>query len=569
VDAGSGSRSAPRLRRFVRRTFLADQAYRSTFLVWFVVLLALSGSTVLGGMAFIQAQDRDQRLAETMVEEQGVVFAQLAAVKERLSLIRSDLFFLKNEFEYLLGIDLEPDAVRRVAGSEFQNFSKSRGIYDQIRILDRNGQEFIRVNYNGGSPIIVGQERLQDQSSRPYVLAANKLDQGATYVSPLDLNVDNGVVTQPYKPTIRLATPLIGPDGERQGLIVLNYMAASMLTAVEAAADLSLGDPMMLNSDGYWLVSKVPPPTWGFMFDDKIEDRMENLFPLTWAEMQGSSSDQLLTEEGLFSFAAIDPVSDIMIGARDFEGFIPPRAVAGNAESAHRWFVGTFLDAETLESALDDGLSDSFTYSGLLLALCVFGSAAASLAIAEARRHRSDLAQMARLDPLTGLSNRRTLEAALASEIANARQAGGGLAVAFLDIDGFKTLNDRLGHAAGDQALIDIAEVLTRRVELHDSQIRDDTGNPSAPDSMVSRIGGDKFVILFRGDDPHGRIKATLTDVLTAIGALSWRKQRVGASIGLARFPGSGETMDAVLNAADAAMYRAKVGGKNRIIVDA
>lgn len=164
-------------------------------------------------------------------------------------------------------------------------------------------------------------------------------------------------------------------------------------------------------------------------------------------------------------------------------------------------------------------------------------------------RLEDQLTRLATTDPLTGLVNRRGLEQALRESL-GALEDGRlhELAVCYVDLDGFKLVNDALGHAAGDLVLVAIAERL-------DDAVRHD--------DVVSRSGGDEFVILLR--DP-GDLEAIMERVFSALADpvdIDNAPLKVGASIGLAATttPTSGPEM---LRRADAALYRAKAAGRGR-----
>lgn len=558
-----------RARQKITSRFAADPDFRRSVLVWFTIFF---GSVLLAGAGLYVVQDREQsrRLAQLKSEENGIVFAQLGTIRERLKLVRTDLLFLRNEIEFQLNAPGSTLAsTSKVAENAFKNFSKSRGIYDQIRIIVPSGREYLRINYNGGSPIVSDPSRLQDKSKRDYVNTPLSMEHGQVYVSPLDLNKEDGKVVRPFKPTIRISTPLEKADGTRVGILVLNYLASSMLTAVEASADLSNGDPMMLNSAGYWLVSRSPPPAWGFMFDDEQDVTMKVLYPQTWAAAQKATSGQILNDEGLFSYNVVDPVSDIMTGVQDFEGFVPPRAAAGRGDSTHRWYVGTFVEDDELKAAISEPSRARLFYMGLVAVLCFLGSTAAAFALAEAKHYRVMLERLARFDSLTGLANRRSLEEQLDIEIARARETGHQVVLAFLDIDGFKMINDNLGHSVGDQALVDIAQTIEGKIREFHTYAQHGANERAAAAPFAARLGGDEFVVLFPDVSEMEAVSLLLERMSKAIRALSWQGKAIGVSVGVAIYPDHGLTRDALLETADEAMYKAKSAGKNTIVMAA
>ena len=157
------------------------------------------------------------------------------------------------------------------------------------------------------------------------------------------------------------------------------------------------------------------------------------------------------------------------------------------------------------------------------------------------------LAERAVRDPLTGLANRALLEERLRAALARDGRTGGSTAVLFLDLDGFKDVNDRFGHAVGDHVLRGIAERLTSVVR---------------PSDTVARLGGDEFVVLVESSTPDA-VAALLPRLQAAVRQpfeLRGRELQVGVSVGVATSRGGEADPAGLLAAADERMYDAKRG---------
>lgn len=178
---------------------------------------------------------------------------------------------------------------------------------------------------------------------------------------------------------------------------------------------------------------------------------------------------------------------------------------------------------------------------------------------------RQQIAQLAYYDPLTELPNRTTLRVTLNAMIDDARRNQKKLAVLFIDLDDFKKVNDRLGHAAGDELLVQVGQRLQRR--LRSSDVIAEGSQEAGVEQMISRRGGDEFnAILNNVHDAREaalvaeRLIADINEPLDLDGSMV----TVGASVGVALFPEDGEDADTLLRHADMAMYEAKSLGKNK-----
>lgn len=156
-------------------------------------------------------------------------------------------------------------------------------------------------------------------------------------------------------------------------------------------------------------------------------------------------------------------------------------------------------------------------------------------------------------DLLTGLPNRRLFLDRLEQEIKHAKRSSAALAVLFMDLDGFKQVNDSLGHEAGDRLLCDVAKRLAGCVRENDT---------------VARLGGDEFTVILIGAQQSQDVEHVAQSIIEALAEPFQTEQqpaRISVSIGIAFYPQDASSPDALLRAADQAMYKAKKSGSNRL----
>ncbi len=182
--------------------------------------------------------------------------------------------------------------------------------------------------------------------------------------------------------------------------------------------------------------------------------------------------------------------------------------------------------------------------------------------ITDRQRTEEKMRRLALYDGLTGLANRQFFNEHLKTALARARRHGAGFATLFIDLDRFKRINDTLGHAVGDAVLRQAAARLMACVRETDAVAALD---PDA-DNMVARLGGDEFVVLLRDVLAPRDAVAVATRMIAALSTpflVGEHELVVTASIGIAMHPTDGDSVEALIQAADAAMYAAKKLGRN------
>ena len=260
-----------------------------SLVAWFVLISLI---IVTGSFLYFQIRVEESR-ALIALEEQHHVEIQSEVLKSDLTHISYILSYLRDQVR--LHGHGESDWGRATFAQDIYSFMQSNELYDQIRFIDAGGMEVVRVDYNRGEPALMMQEKLQFKGDRDYFRQSMALAENEIYISPLDLNVEQGKVEMPHKPVIRFGMPVFSQQGEKLGVLMVNHLASTMLQAFKTFASPTQAYSMLLNDQGYWLSHPDSGHNWGFMFESSQHQRMGSENPALWQEV-------LLTDHGQFNF---------------------------------------------------------------------------------------------------------------------------------------------------------------------------------------------------------------------------------------------------------------------------
>ncbi len=421
-------------------------------------------------------------------------------------------------------------------------WAQTKNVFDQIRIIDNNGMEILRVNYNNGSPSIVQEADLQDKSDRYYFTNSIGLDDNYLYFSKLDLNMENGVVEVvdgEYKPMLRLVTPIFSSNNEKLGILVINYLADDIFHTLEQLKLSESSQIEIINEDGYYLHAVEDEMEYGFMFDDALDETVDkyNTFDVLGHASttigQYSEGNTLYTVLSITENHLSDYVSD-SIGANI-------RLVSESGD----FIVFGKVEYNTLTEYRT--MNDTYLILGLIGILVAFLIARLLDEIEAAKKDRmTTLEHLTRHDFLTGLPNRSYILDLIQQRI----DAKRFFSLMFIDFDGFKKINDQFGHDVGDLALIEGSSRIANSIRQ---------------DDIVARVGGDEFIVLISGltdKKELSKIAEAILEEFQKPFVFDHIETCMGASIGISINDGTND-VDDLIKAADKAMYQVKDKTKN------
>ena len=273
------------------------------------------------------------------------------------------------------------------------------------------------------------------------------------------------------------------------------------------------------------------------MFEGGKNQTLARQSPAIWRQISATASGQIRAATGIYTFATINPLEN-------------HTGLFGASED-YSWKIMSFISADNLASYSKKLMFNLFALgAGLFL---VAATAAWLLAMAVTRRklYQAQLFSMAHFDSLTNLPNRTLFFDRLNQVLALSKRHSRQCALLYLDLDGFKYVNDSLGHDAGDELLIAVAQRMERCCRSSDT---------------LARLGGDEFALLLSEVNRAQGAQICAEKILAVMQEPFILKQgtaEVGVSIGISMYPEHGATLDILLNSADQAMYLSKSRGKN------
>ncbi|MCI5123217.1 MAG: PAS domain S-box protein, partial [Candidatus Electrothrix sp. AR5] len=268
---------------------------------------------LLTGAFFYDDLAETKKINQLVNQDTFYVGQGVGTLSYNLKKIARDLLYLASQNNLIDQITHPDQGNLEQLAQNFTSFSRTKGYYDQIRWIDETGMERVRVEYAPDGPKIAPPDLLQSKHGRYYLTETLKLSPGEIFISPLDLNVERGQVKHPFKPTIRIATPLSDRSGEQRGILIINYAARNMLDNFLATTFKIRDRVSVLNREGYWLVCPNVADEWGFMFNLK-STKLESRFPKAWQEIERAEKGTLLNDNGLWIWSTVHPLDGIQTG---------------------------------------------------------------------------------------------------------------------------------------------------------------------------------------------------------------------------------------------------------------
>jgi len=501
-----------------------------------LALFLLLSAAYLPVTAILQGKNDEMQRSEIRSEQESVAGAVQTILGQKTARLISDLLYITDTLR-LCGSADGYGAVKE----QWIAFSNRKQIYDQIRYLDNDGDEVVRVNYGSGGARAVPRNQLQNNANRSYFKDTMALGKNQIYVSKMDLNVENGRIEQPVKPMIRLAMRCYGEDGTPQGIVVLNYYADDILSQIGKVAASSRGDVCLLNAAGYWLFdSQDSSHAWAFMYESRVRDSFALRYPEEWAAMAGDRQGGFTADDGYFYYVRVFAGNELFGGSTGYSVRL------GDGDFTVVCHVPADTDGGLFARTAAGTVAVAARRNGAVFLLLLLLSFTLSFYLVNKRSERARIRYFSEYDAMTGICNRRAGFEKLQRLCQESRRTGKPLSLCFIDINGLKEVNDHLGHEAGDELILAVVSAIRSCIREGD---------------VLARLGGDEFLAVFSGMD-EAQAEAVWQRVAARMDEINAGENRaylVSASHGIETVNTAGpDYIDNAVNRADARMYEEK-----------
>ncbi|WP_319583261.1 sensor domain-containing diguanylate cyclase [uncultured Pseudodesulfovibrio sp.] len=517
--------------------------------IFSILFVGIALLLLAGGYLFYSSEESEY-ISELKAVEDNSLALKKAAINRALDRAAADVLFLASQNELILHLDTGDLNAARDMEREYLHLANSRQVYDQIRYLDASGRELVRIENRDGRFEVAPQNRLRNEGQRYYFQDCIRLNKGELFLSPLDLKAENGKIEEPVKPMLRFGTPVFDSVGRKRGIVLVNYKAQDLLDRIREQTAATKGTILLLDSEGYWLIGPDKSKEWGFMFPNKADETFARAFPDEWKQMLADGKGQFCSDNGLFTFAIEEPAAIL----KQFLNMIRASTVPApdnDRPSPYFWVLVSRVSSDNLESHAGATLTRLFVGGGILFVLISIGAWYLAMAVSRRQEYEKQLVSAAMYDTLTELPNRKLFFDRLDAALSLSQRYEYRLVLLFIDLDGFKEVNDTFGHEAGDELLKRVGTILKNSVRRSDT---------------VARLGGDEFVVMLNKVSNVGDavlVGEKLVSALRAPITLKAGRAVIGASIGVSVFPEHGDTAEILVQKADQAMYVSKRKGKN------
>ena len=355
---------------------------------------------IIAGFSIVYYRTESQ--IRTIIDEDSIRLHHISGfIGAYMSTAFNHLQSIHNETETQNAINTNSPEALKLLENSLLSLAQRNPVYDQVRWIDEAGHEKIRISRGKGEPYIEPRQNLQDKSQRYYFKAASLLLPGELYASKIDLNYERGQLERPFKPMLRIATPVADTRGNRQGIIIINILMTPVFETVQYLEKAGkTGNYLLLNQNGDLVHGAIPLST--VKNNDNPVTSLSAAYPIVWKSISTSETGHLDLNYGMWTWKRISSFDNLI-------GFKPNKAEDKSSVNKHIQgeFSLIFVVERPLSFLLDMRRNIRIsTFAVVLVVLVVYGislyfylsgnfrARRAELVASYARSHAADMARL-------------------------------------------------------------------------------------------------------------------------------------------------------------------------------
>lgn len=329
------------------------------YLIMWLILFFIPAIFILAIAYQYYQIEKSKAFQMSVANENIVVNAGKITIERIFETLQQDIVYLSEYHEFKKFVNSHQTKPYSDIINDYKLLMQSKPGYDQIRWIDEDGWEKIRLDFKSGTPDAVEPESFQYKGDRYYFKNIVNLPEGTIYISPFDLNFDKGIIEKPYKPMIRLGVPVVDEHGDRRGAFIINYLGKDLIKIMMENTAGTNGRVMLLNSNGYWLKGRNANEEFGFMLGRK-DLSLAHQNPEIWNRISSMESGSFKDEKGLWTFETVYPLKSVKKNKVE--------------NDKYRWKIVSFVPLSKVYEASDERLKMITLSTLVILSIVLIGS---------------------------------------------------------------------------------------------------------------------------------------------------------------------------------------------------
>ncbi len=457
---------------------IKNSSFKDIF-IFSLIFFILFSSTYIAINCSARSIENKAKLIATIESEANLVMLEKNLIQKEFKRLIADIFLAKEVVENTINSTDSSEVINDKIIKSFESIVRNKKIYDQLRYLDQNGQEQIRIDFENNDTIIYDKHSMQNKKDRYYFTDTMSTDYESVYISKIDLNMENGRIEYPIKPVIRIATKVKDKEGNDRGIVISNYFASSMFADFEYIANESKGKVYLLNDNSYWLSnSENRHFEFAFMYPETQYLNFMNKFPNIWEKIKNVEQAYIKTDTDIFFSEEVAAFSDE--NTTDHYSLDTSKINLGEGHLRVVTHIDKVTDPELFENSKFISAMRIIQNKIHVLLLLLLLSIILAYTLHMYLSQKEETKFLSEHDPMTGTYNRRAGIAKSKEIIRKTRMTKDCVSFIFIDVNGLKSVNDILGHKYGDVLIKSVAKIIKSCIREND---------------ILFRYGGDEFVI--------------------------------------------------------------------------